>query len=93
MTVLVWVVTYAIMTRAPQKDCSALKCVNVSCSVSCYEASGESHVVGFLDREKAEQFYSRLAPYNHTSVLDKDVPDNQRFILGLELAQIKGSTR
>ncbi|MGH7974778.1 MAG: hypothetical protein ACREBR_04585 [bacterium] len=86
---LAWAVLYAILVRVPQKDCSALKCYGIDCSVSCYETTGQSHFVEFDSKDKADRFVENLTPYNHEHVLDKDVPDNKRFIQGLTLHSFK----
>ena len=85
---LAWAVLYSVMIRQPMV-CGDNVHGSPNVTFHCYQTTGESHFVEFTDLAKAQKFESNLAPYNYMHDLDHGVPDNQRFIEGLELHTFK----
>ncbi len=79
----IYAILYTVALRTPMPCGDTIHCSGVSCTVSCYETTGQSHFVEIDNERKALQFIANLKPYNHAHALGKTVPDNKRFILGL----------
>jgi hypothetical protein len=85
---LAWAVAYAILVRQPM-PCGNNVHGSSNVTFHCYETTGESHFVEFLDKSKADKFFANLSPHNLTDVFDPRVADNKRFISRLELHSFK----
>lgn len=83
--VFAWIILYTIAVRTPIPCGNNVSCAGIECTWHCYTTNGQSHFVEFHDEAKALKFVQNLEPHNFITTVDKNVPDNKKFIYGLSV--------